>query len=94
MDDKTLKKMKREELLELLLEERKRNEELESKLAKVTAELEEKRIRIRESGNLAEASLALTKVFEEAQKAAELYLENIKRRNAKRPGVIRDERHG
>ena len=78
MDQKTLKKMSRAELLELLLEERKINEKLEKELAKANAELEEKRIKIRNSGSIAEASLALTKVFEEAQKAADLYLENIK----------------
>lgn len=80
MDQKTLKKMSRQELLELLLEQRKINDRLEKELAKAKAELDEKRIKIKNSGNLAEASLALTKVFEEAQKAADLYLENVKDR--------------
>ena len=49
-------------------------------LAEANARLEERRIAIEESGSIAEASLKLTKVFEEAQKAADLYVENVKRK--------------
>ena len=42
-------------------------------------ELKNKRIDIQRSGSIAEASLKLTKIFEEAQKAADLYLSNIKK---------------
>ena len=78
MDEKTLRKLKRSELLELLIEQRKKNDMLEKELSEAKAELEDRRIRIADSGNIAEASLALTKVFEEAQKAADLYLENVR----------------
>ena len=48
-------------------------------LINVNKELESKRIIIKESGSIAEASLKINKVFETAQLAADQYLENIKR---------------
>ena len=47
--------------------------------AAAKAELADKRINIEQSGSIAEASLKLTRIFEEAQKAADLYLENVKK---------------
>lgn len=70
MDIKELKKLNREELLELLLEQTQRNDELER-------QLNEKKIAIENAGSIAEASLALSKVFEAAQEAADTYLANI-----------------
>lgn len=78
MDSKDLKKIKRKELLELMLEQAKRIQELELELKKVNEELENKRIKIKESGSIAEASLKLNDVFETAQKAVEQYYENFK----------------
>ncbi|GAW37702.1 DNA repair ATPase, partial [Streptococcus suis] len=37
-----------------------------------------RRIMISQSGSIAEASMKLTNIFEEAQKAADLYLYNVK----------------
>lgn len=71
MDAKKLKKMNREDLLELLLEETRRNEELEAKL-------NERTIKLEKAGSIAEASLALNNVFESAQKAADEYVASIK----------------
>ncbi len=72
MDEKQLRKLKRIDLLELLLEETKRNEELEAKLAERTLKLDK-------VGSIAEASLALNEVFEKAQAAADMYVENVKK---------------
>ena len=77
MNEKDLRKLTRAELLELFLEQCKRNEILEKELADAKAKLADREIRIANSGTLAEASLALTKIFDEAQKAADLYLENV-----------------
>ncbi|MCC8015073.1 MAG: hypothetical protein LIO87_07740, partial [Eubacterium sp.] len=73
-----LKKLKRQELLELLLEQTKRAEALEEELKKKNEELENKKIALEESGSIAEAALRLNSVFEAAEKAAEQYLQNIK----------------
>lgn len=76
--EKSLRKMKRKDLLEVLLLQNKKINELEEEL-RVTKELLEKNeIIISESGSIAEASLKLNKVFEVAQKAADDYLKNIK----------------
>ena len=88
MTDKDLKRLSRAEILELFLEQCKRNETLEKELAEVKAQLADREIKIANSGSLAEASLALTEIFEEAQKAAELYLANVKG-EAGRPAVAR-----
>ena len=79
MTEKELMKLKRSELLEIMLAQSKEIDSLREQLAEANARLEDRNIAIEESGSIAEASLRLTKVFEEAQKAADLYLENIKK---------------
>lgn len=79
MADKELRKLQKMELLEILVDQRKRIDELEEELAETREKLEDREIQIRNSGSIAEASLKLTNVFEEAQKAADLYLENVRR---------------
>lgn len=73
-----LKKLSRQDLLEMLITEEKRIEALEEELEAAQAELKERRIRIETSGSIAEASLKLNRIFEAAQAAADLYLENVK----------------
>lgn len=81
MTEKQLKKLKRSELLEMLIEQKKINDELKLKLENAEAELKSRRIAIENVGSIAEASLKINGVFEAAQKAAEQYLENIKELN-------------
>lgn len=78
MTDKELRKLKRIEILELLLEQSKENERLKEQLAEMNKKLEDKEIAIKESGSIAEAALKLNGIFEAAQKAADQYLENLK----------------
>lgn len=78
MTEKELLKLKKSELLEIMLAQSKEIDKLRAKLAKVQAQLAEREIAIKESGSIAEASLKLNKVFEEAQKAADQYVENVK----------------
>ena len=78
MTEKELLSLKKSELLEIMLAQSREIDSLRAQLAEANARLEERRIAIEESGSIAEASLKLTKVFEEAQKAADLYLENIR----------------
>jgi len=79
MNEKDFRKLKRVELYEIMLAQAEEIDDLRAQLAAAKKELENKRIDIQQSGSIAEASLKLTKVFEEAQKAADLYLSNIKR---------------
>lgn len=89
MTEKELKKLSRIELLELLIEQTERNEELERKLAETRQELEKKlaqaeqelqnqTLNVKEVGTLAEACLKVNKIFVAADAAAKQYLANIR----------------
>ncbi len=79
MTEKELKKLNRAELLEIMLAQQTELEKLQAELAEARAELENREIKLRELGSIAEASIGLTDVFTEAQKAADLYLQNVYR---------------
>ena len=81
LEEKNLKKMSRKELLELLVFISKKNDELQKELNETKELLNNKQIMINEAGSIAEAALKLNNIFETAQKAADQYLENIKRTN-------------
>ena len=81
MTEKELLKLKRSEMLEIMLAQSREIDTLRKELEETRAKLEDREIRMEKAGNIAEASMLLTKVFEEAQKAADLYVENMKRRN-------------
>lgn len=76
-DERELKKLKRSELLEIMLAQSEEIERLRNELSQKEEELNQRRIAIEQSGSIAEASLRLTRVFEEAQRAADLYLANV-----------------
>lgn len=80
MTEKELLKLKRPEMLEIMLAQSREIERLRQELAETKRELEDRRIKVRKAGSLAEASLQLTNIFEEAQKAADLYVDNVKRK--------------
>lgn len=79
VNDKIYKKMSRRDLLEILVLQSKKIDKLINELDKVNKELKNKQIIIAESGSIAEASLKLNKIFEDAQAAADQYLDNVKR---------------
>ena len=79
-----LTKLKKNDLLEIMLRQ---SEEIDSLRAEVTdlkSQLQSKEIKIATSGSIAEASLKLSKIFEEAQYAADLYLANIRKETDKK----------
>ena len=78
MKEKDLRKLNRAELLELMLEQSREIERLRTELDETKKQLNNKRIKLSEAGSIAEAALKLTNVFEEAQKAADLYVENVR----------------
>ena len=84
LSDKELRRLKRVELLEMLLELSRENEdlmlELEEKnriIEALNLQLENRKIDLKHAGTIAEASFKLNGVFEAAEKAAEQYLENL-----------------
>ncbi len=74
-----LKRLKRADLLEMLIASSKENERLEAQLEQVTGQLQRKEILIERSGSIAEAALQLNGIFEAAQQAAQQYMDNMQR---------------
>lgn len=77
MDARNLNKLKRSELLEIMLTQSREIELLKKKLKKAGSMIEDKRIHIEKAGSIADAALELNRVFESAQEAADQYLLNI-----------------
>ncbi len=75
---KTLKKMSKLELIELLAEQEEEIQTLKLKLEEQEKRIEQRTIQLEEFGNIAQAALALNGVFEAAQKAADQYVDSIK----------------
>lgn len=80
MTTKNLRKLNRRQLLELMLEQSKRIDELENQLADARNELENRSIVAAEAGSIAEAALRLSGVFEAAQNAANMYLDGVQQK--------------
>lgn len=78
MTEKELKKLRRADLLELLLEKTKENEQLLAETADLKRQLASRTIAIDKAGSIAEAALQLNGIFDAAQDAAAQYLENIR----------------
>lgn len=77
MTEKELRRLSRMDLLEMLLEQSREVERLQTELETVKKQLQDRRIMEQEAGSIAEAALRLNKVFEAAQQAADQYLENV-----------------
>ena len=80
MEKQDLKKIKRKDLLELLLAQTNRIRELEEENIKLQNELNNRKIKIDESGTLAEAALKLNNLFEDAETAIDDYFYNLEAR--------------
>lgn len=87
MTDKDLRRLSRGELIEIIYQYRMKTDELTAENERLTSQLNERIIKISQSGSIAEAALALSKVFEAAQSAADQYLESVKALT----GVIKPE---
>ena len=78
MTDKELRKLKREDFIEIIYQYQRREQLLLEENAKLHRQLEDKYTRIRNAGSIAEAALSLNHVLEEVQAAADQYLGEIK----------------
>jgi len=77
MTDKELKRLSRAELLELLIIQTRETERLQAELDMTRQQLEDRRLRVSQIGNLAQAALDVNGVMEAAQAAAQQYVDNI-----------------
>ena len=73
-----LLKLKKKDLLEIMLRQSEEIDELRAQVADLQAKLDDRDFQFNRVGSIAEASLAVTNIFQEAEKAAKLYLENIR----------------
>ena len=80
MTDKELKKLRRSDLLEMLLTVTQENDQLREELVKARSQLQERNLAISEAGSMAEAALRLNGVFDAAEAACKQYEENIRSR--------------
>lgn len=78
MAERELKKMNRSELIEIIYAQQKEEHELRDKIKQLEEKLTEKNIILEKSGSIAEASLRLNKIFEDAQAAADQYVESVR----------------
>ena len=82
MTDQELRKLKRNELLQIMIAQSKKITELQEKLEEAERKLADREIMLKDAGNIAEAALRLNHIFEDAQKAADQYLSNVKKQAA------------
>ena len=77
MVNNELKKLSRRDLIDIIYQMKKNEQKMEEEIASLKNELEDRRIRISNAGSLAEAAVSVSDVFATAQKAADVYLEEI-----------------
>ena len=78
MTDKEFKRLTRSQLIDIIYELQLKESSLSEENRKLKAEVEDKRIRMSQVGNIAEASLAVYNVMQSAQEAADRYMEEIR----------------
>ena len=82
MTEKELKKLNRYQLLEMLILQTERADELQKQLEIAQKQLQSRNVRIKELGSIAEASLHISGMMDAAQNAADIYLEAAKKNAA------------
>ena len=76
MTQKQLKKLSRTQLLEMLLLQTEKAEQLEKELEEIKSLLADRKLQFEKVGSIAEAALEINEVLKAAQAAADQYLEN------------------
>ena len=82
MINKELKRLSRRELVDIIYQLKKNEQNLQDQIAALQDALEDKRIRISNAGSIADAAADITKILTAAQDAADLYLNEIQEMKA------------
>ena len=77
MIHKELKKLSRRELVDIIYQMKKNEQQMQEEIDSLKHELNEKLIKLSEAGSIAEAAVSITNVFTAAQSTADLYLSEI-----------------
>ena len=78
MTDKEFKRLSRSQLIDIIYQYQLQVDKLTEQNQELERGLEDKRLRLSNVGNIAEAALEINDCFRSAQSAAEQYLEEIK----------------
>lgn len=81
MTDKELRKLSRYELVDIIYELQKQAIENQKLLEQLREKLDERELKLSNSGSIAQAALEVNNVFETAQNAADQYLFSVKAQN-------------
>ena len=92
MTDKEFKRLNRSQLIEIIYQFQIKVDELTQENQTLRAALENKRLRIEQAGNIAEAALAVNNVMQAAQNAAQQYLDEIHAMHAEADAIIAQAR--
>lgn len=82
MAEKDIKKLGRSELIEIIYQLKKSEQELQTQVEALQSQLLDRKLKVEKAGSIAEAALLLSDVFSSAQAAADTYVAEIKRRHA------------
>lgn len=77
MINKELKKLSRRELVDIIYQLKKNEQEMQEELETLKNELRDKRIRVSVAGSIADAAADVTKLLSVAQETADVYLYEI-----------------
>lgn len=72
-----LKRLSRRELVDIIYQMKKNEQQMQERIAALELELKERRMRLENVGSIAEATAAMTDIFTAAQTTADLYLHEI-----------------
>lgn len=81
MTEKELKHLGRSDLIDIIYQLQKNEENLVKMNENLKARLASKELKIENAGSLAEAAIAVSGVFEKAQLAADMYLSELQKRS-------------
>lgn len=77
MINKELKKLSRRELVDVIYQLKKNEQDMQEQISALEKGLEDKRIQVSSSGSIADAAVRITNIFSTAQMTADLYLREI-----------------
>ena len=77
MVNKELKKLSRRELVDIIYQMKKNEQQMQEEITSLQEALQDKRLRLSTAGSIAEAAASITNIFSTAQMTADLYLHEI-----------------
>ena len=77
MISKELKRLSRRELVDIIYQLKKNEQQMQDEISELKKALEDKRIRISTAGSISQAAAEITNIFSAAQETADLYLNEI-----------------